>query len=102
MSHDWSPRHIAGLIRSKYESDFEWGDRWDRYDAASRADYYVRMFAGAIVTGRDRLIDFNCMSTQEKHYCPEDHCNKNLVHLRDNLIGKVKAAAVYRRNRQPK
>lgn len=86
MAYGWCPRHIAGLIRSKYERDFNWGQRWDRYDAASRADFYVRLFAGAIVTGNDNLIDFNCKSTQEKLYCPVAHCNRNLVDLQDVLL----------------
>ncbi len=94
MSHDWSPRQIAGLIRSRYERDCEWGDRWVVYDAASRADFYVRMFAGAIVTGSDELIDFNCKSTQEKHYCPVEHCEFNLVHLREKLVGKMNEASL--------
>ncbi len=85
MAHDWQPRHIAGLIRSRYERDFDWGERWQRYDAPSRADFYVRMFAGAIVTGRDQLIDFNCKSTQEKQCCPAEHCQANLVELGDQL-----------------
>jgi hypothetical protein len=35
----WHPRHIAGLVRSKYERDFGWGEKWYRYDAATRADF---------------------------------------------------------------
>lgn len=42
----WHPRHIAGLIRSKYERNFGWGGQWYFYDAATRADFYTRMFAG--------------------------------------------------------
>lgn len=85
MSHNWSPRHIAGLIRSRYERDFGWGERWYRYDATSRADFYVRMFAGAIIAGYDNLIDFNCVSTQEKQFCPVEHCSNNLKELQDRL-----------------
>jgi hypothetical protein len=46
--HGWHPRSIAGLIRSKYERDFGWGDYWYRYDAATRADFYVRLVCGAL------------------------------------------------------
>jgi hypothetical protein len=42
----WHPRSIAGLIRSKFERDYGWGDYWYRYDAASRADFYVRVICG--------------------------------------------------------
>jgi hypothetical protein len=90
MANDWPPRQIAGLIRSRYERDFGWGERWQRYDAPSRADFYVRMFAGAIVSGHDPLIDFNCKSTQEKHYCPAEHCSANLVELRDQLENRTR------------
>ncbi len=85
----WNPASIAGLIQSKYEQDYGWGNRWDRYDAASRADFYVRIFAGAIVTGLDPLVDFNCVSMQEKQFCPPDHCEKNLLHWRDRLVQKL-------------
>jgi hypothetical protein len=42
----WHPRSIAGLIRSKFERDFGWGGYWYRYDAAARADFYVRVLLG--------------------------------------------------------
>jgi hypothetical protein len=86
MAYGWSPRHIAGLVRSKYERDYGWGLRWVRYDAASRADFYVRLFAGAVVTGDDSRIDFNCKSTQEKLYCPVADCKHNLVDLQHALL----------------
>lgn len=76
----WHPRHIAGLIRSKYERDHGWGHYWLTYDAATRADCYTRIFAGTFVSGRDDLIDFNCLSTQEKGLChaPHAHCALDL------------------------
>ena len=43
----WHPRAVAGLLRSKFERDFGWGDYWFRYDAAQRADFYVRVLCGA-------------------------------------------------------
>jgi hypothetical protein len=58
LSLGWHPRHIAGLIRSKYERDFGWGHRFYHYDAATRADFYTRMFAGLIMSGIDDLQDF--------------------------------------------
>jgi hypothetical protein len=84
----WHPRHIAGLIRSKYERDFGWGEKWYRYDAATRADFYVRLFAGLFATGHDDLIDLNCRSCQEKQYCPGVSCNDNLVRYRDLLLAR--------------
>ncbi len=49
----WHPRHIAGLIRSKYERDYGWLNKWFKYDAGKRADFYTRLFAGSIVLGPD-------------------------------------------------
>lgn len=81
----WCPRHIAGLIRSKYERDYGWGSMWYDNDASTRADFYVRMFSGLLHTGLDSLFDFNCVSTQEKGYCDASQCDGSLVHLRDAL-----------------
>ncbi len=87
MARGWRPRHIAGLIRSKYERDFGWGNYWFLYDAANRADFYVRVFAGLFFAGRDDLIDFNCRSTQEKGYCGTAPCDRNLEGDRRRLLG---------------
>jgi len=46
LDHGWHPRHIAGLIRSKFERDYGWGAEWKDYSPALRADYYTRIFAG--------------------------------------------------------
>jgi hypothetical protein len=59
----WHPRHIAGLIHSKYAGPFGW-TQFRGYDRATRADFYTRIFAGLFVTGRDELVDFNCVSAQ--------------------------------------
>ncbi|MDZ4403590.1 hypothetical protein [Prosthecobacter sp.] len=70
LAQGWHPRHIAGLIRSKFENPAHaWGIRWDDYEAGTRADFYTRLFAGLHFTGLDRLVDFNCTSTQEKGFC---------------------------------
>jgi hypothetical protein len=65
----WHPRHIAGLIRSKFERDYGWGSEWYAYNASLRADVYTRIFSGLIVTEEDTLQDFNCGATKEKGYC---------------------------------
>ena len=84
----WHPRHIAGLIRSKYERDFGW-TQFTGCDPATRADFYVRVFAGLFATGHDDLIDFNCTSAQEQGLCFFTNCNDNLL--------RFKEAALYRR-----
>jgi hypothetical protein len=66
----WHPRHIAGLVRSKFENpEHGWEDKWHDYDPWMRAEFYVRLFAGQIATGLDGGIDFNCVSQQEKQFC---------------------------------
>ena len=57
---------IAALVEREYLADHQWGDRWVRLDARTRADFDVRVFAGLVLTGHDRLIDFNCVSSREK------------------------------------
>ena len=84
----WHPRHIAGFIRSKYERDFGWTQLAD-CDPATRADFYVRVFAGLFATGRDDLVDFNCTSAREQGLCFFTNCNDNLL--------RFKEAALYRR-----
>jgi hypothetical protein len=93
LSQDWHPRHIAGFIRSKFDNPaYGWGVNWNDYDPAMRADFYTRLFAGLYETGVDRLIDFNCTSTQEKGYCclPPD-AGPCLEPLRQKLLERQRA-----------
>lgn len=70
LADGWHPRHIAGLVRSIFENPaFEWGIQWAGYDPVLRAEFYVRLFSGEIVTGLDSGVDFNCTSQQEKGFC---------------------------------
>jgi hypothetical protein len=75
----WRPYEICELIGSRYKADFDWGDFWARHDPEQRARFYVRLFAGLIHTGRDSLIDLNCVSHREKGYCTNPWCSSNLV-----------------------
>ena len=74
MARGWPPPAIARLVESYYERDFAWGERWQRMDARTRAEFDVRVFSGLIETGHDSLIDFNCVSAQEKDICPRLPC----------------------------
>ncbi len=56
LEQGWHPRHIAGLIRSKYERDYGWLNQWFVYDAGTRADFHVRVLAGLIKLGRDQAV----------------------------------------------
>jgi hypothetical protein len=70
LASGWHPRHIAGLIRSKFENPaFGWQDKWVEYDPSQRAEFYVRLFAGELAERLDSAIDFNCVSQQEKQFC---------------------------------
>lgn len=79
MNLGWHPKHIAGLIRSKFEGNYGWGRTWMKYDATSRANFYVRLFAGLLATGQDGEKDLNCLSHQEKGYCWQPFCGFNLA-----------------------
>ena len=87
----WHPRHIAGLLRAKYERDYQWSPGWYLYDAALRADFYTRLFTGQIADGLDPLIDFNCKSTQEKGYCHWTGCGEILENHRLLLLARSQA-----------
>ncbi len=53
MRDNWHPKHVAGLIRSKYERNHGWGSLWYEYDASTRANFFVRLVAGLLVDGTD-------------------------------------------------
>jgi len=86
----WHPRHIAGLIRSRYERDFGWEYMWFIYDADCRADYYTRIFTGIFTTGQDDLVDFNCISLVEKGLCSEEDEPCGLEKYYDSLMNRRK------------
>ncbi|MGZ5503633.1 MAG: hypothetical protein ACXWGY_03135 [Chthoniobacterales bacterium] len=83
----WHPRHIAGFITSKYERDFHW-TQFEACDPATRADFYVRVFAGLFATGGDDMIDFNCASAREEGICFFNNCNDNLLRFRASALAR--------------
>jgi hypothetical protein len=82
----WTPGRIARLVAREYATDHGWGDRWKVLDPQTRANFDVRVFAGLLATGADRLVDFNCMSSQEKGVCPRCGCAHDLREDRDRLL----------------
>lgn len=93
LARGWPPRAIARIVQRQYEADHQWGDRWSKMHPQTRAEFDVRVFAGMIVTGLDRLIDFNCVSAQEKGLCPGLTCGFDLRIDQDRLrAGPVSAA----------
>ena len=88
MSCGWHPKHIGGLIRSHYEQPLDWGNDWSKYHAETRANFWARVYCGLIATGLDPLDDFNCVSQQEKGFCPSPWCGFNLEDRREALLTK--------------
>ena len=82
MKMGWHPKHIAGLVRSKLERNYQWGPQWFKYDAPTRANFYIRIFSGLVDTGVDREEDLNCFSHAEKGYCWKPACGWNLADYR--------------------
>jgi hypothetical protein len=70
LAKGWHPRHIAGLVRSKFEDPAHgWGGAWRGYSPGFRADFYVRLFSGLIATGLDSLTDFSCAAQASEGFC---------------------------------
>ncbi len=85
----WHPRHVAGLIRSKFERDFGWGDMFYHYDAAMRADFYTRLFSGMIALGLDDLEDFDVEELSATGLAPRDGSEENgddVAECRESLL----------------
>jgi hypothetical protein len=78
----WHPRSVAALVRSRYEKNLGWGSLWQRYDAATRAEYYVRVFCGAVADGLEDPASFTCESQALRGVCPSGGCGWDLSRLR--------------------
>jgi hypothetical protein len=85
LAKSWTAAQIAAVIRQKFDEPHGWGDQWKRSDPRTRADFDVRVFAGLVATGADELVDFNCVSAQEKDICPRVGCPLDLRIERDRL-----------------
>jgi hypothetical protein len=85
LARGWHAAQIAALVQDRYEGDHSWGDRWQRAHPETRAEFDVRVFAGLVATGADSLVDFNCVSAQEKDLCPRTGCQYDLRRDRDRL-----------------
>lgn len=86
----WHPRHVAGLIRSKYERDFGWGEKFFQYDAATRADFYTRLFAGLIAAGIDDLDDFRGEDLRQLDFCTAEQGDDSLAGFRESLAQRIR------------
>ncbi len=90
LAMDWHPRDIAGLLRSKFERDYGWGNEWFYYHAATRADFYSRVFAGQILLGEDALDDFSCRAVRESGIRTHHGAECDIESFRQVLIEKRK------------
>jgi hypothetical protein len=85
LANGRTARQLADAVAERYEADHGWGDRWRRLDPRTRAEFDIRVFAGFVATGDDRLVDFNCVSAQQKDVCPRVGCPHDLRLDRDRL-----------------
>jgi hypothetical protein len=90
----WHPRKISELICGRFHADVPWSGFWVRHDRAYRASFYVRLFAGLIESGIDRLIDFNCVSHSEKGYCTVPWCTSSLLPYQEALLVRRRNAGL--------
>jgi hypothetical protein len=89
LARGWRASQIAALVQAHYEADHGWGDRWTRMmHPRTRAEFDVRVFAGLVLTGLDRMVDYNCVSAQEKGVCPGTGCAYDLRVDRDRLLSR--------------
>ncbi|MCD6413565.1 MAG: hypothetical protein J7L54_05420 [Elusimicrobia bacterium] len=80
MRIGWHPKHIAGLVTSKFSKPhYNWHENWEKYDPATRANFYVRIFSDLLLNDIDGEMDLNCISTKEKGFCIKEWCGKNLA-----------------------
>jgi len=96
----WHPRSIAGLVRSKYEREYGWGTLWRRYDAAARAEFYVRLFCGAVADGLDGPAEFTCEAQAGRGVCGSGRCRDDQARLFEWLGGELAAKATTARGRE--
>jgi len=85
LSLGWHPKHIAGLLRARYEEDLGWDTDWNKYDPSTRADFWARVYCGMVCTGADDLADFNCIAHQSRGFCPNHWCGQRLEDYRERL-----------------
>ena len=76
VSRGWHPRHVAGLIRSKFERDYGWGNQWKDYSPSMRADFYVRIFSGLKTSVAE---DAAAIAEAELEHLPRPHFERVLV-----------------------
>jgi hypothetical protein len=77
-SAGWPPGAIAREVQARFEEPHGWGGLWARYDPASRAAFYVRLFCGAAAAGLEDGA-FGCESQATLGLCPGGPCEHDLA-----------------------
>jgi len=72
----WHPRSIAGIVTSRFAREHGWCPSFERYDAQSRAEFYVRVFCGSLADGLEHASDFSCESQRGRGVCDPPHCTR--------------------------
>ncbi|MEO8362690.1 MAG: hypothetical protein ABI672_21880, partial [Vicinamibacteria bacterium] len=75
----YHPREVAELISGRYASPDHWGDYWEHYDRATRAEFYVRIACGAIAGGIEDWDAFTCDAQRRSGYCTGSGCGIDLA-----------------------
>lgn len=81
LAHGFSAKQVAGILSMKYANCEE----WDLYDQSTRANGWVRSFAGQIFTMLDPLEDFNCPGAFDAGLCTRSGPCHNLNNERLTL-----------------
>lgn len=72
----WHPRSIAAIVASRFEKEHGWRPTFERYDAQSRAEFYVRLFCGAWAGGLDGPASFSCATQEAQGVCAGQRCTE--------------------------
>ena len=68
-SMGWHPKHIGGLIFSRYTSM-----SWGYYNAEKRANYWAEQYAAPIFDGTDDKRYMSCIEEQQRNFCIQPFC----------------------------
>jgi len=81
----WRPGGVAALIRSRYGREPRLRRLFERYDAGSRAAFYVRLFWGTSAAGLETREGFSCASQKGRGTCVGEACGHDLALLFDRF-----------------
>jgi len=69
----WHPKHIAGLIYSRYRYM-----AWGHYNAEKRANYWAEQYAAPLYDGTDDRRYMSCVEEQLRGFCIQPFCGHDL------------------------